>query len=727
MKLRRGPVTRHTIPSTIRAAILPAALLAAFAAQAQQAEAPIEKVEVLASPAAYDPRRDDTATKIVVQHDEIVKYGDTNVLDVMRRIPGVTVTGARGRGGEIRMRGLGSGYTQVLVNGERAAPGLSIDTLAPDVIERIEVMRAASAEFSTESIAGTINIVLRKVARKGARAFKTGYARGKDTHSPDANLELSDRWDRFSYSVSANAMRNNFNGEVPSAEEERDPIGQPRALRSTAAHEDGTFRSFNLVPRLSWTLDGGDTLSSESAVNINRMAIGGHAPTTSTLGGLALYPDRDIAMSGHRAFFQTGLAWVHKLGTGAKLDLKLRASAQNATDTAYRNERGNPAADAMTRVIDSHGTNRGLSSTGKYTVPLWDDQAFAIGWDGRYDKHAEARRERDYLRPSQAIPGGDEDATGNVARLALYAQDEWKVTPRWSLYLGGRWEGVRIHADANTFGAAGLRSAVFSPVMQTLYNLPGKNEDQLRLAVTRTYKAPGLQGLLSHNISVNNSQVEPDVLANPNLKPELALGVDAAYEHSWAEGAMVALSASSRNIDDYTRYLVSFDGTHWVSRAMNVGRARTHSLELETKFPLRSVFAAAPALDVRANVARNWSQVDSVPGPDNRLDEQTPLSANLGLDYSAGALTVGGSLAFKNGGSVRVSANQTAYVNVQRNLDLYASWKLSPQYQLRLSASNVLGQDIIRESSYTSATGVLWNRLVNVANASLRAALEAKF
>ncbi|MFA9347892.1 TonB-dependent receptor plug domain-containing protein, partial [Escherichia coli] len=87
----------------------------------------------------------------------------TNVLDVLKRVPGITVnTGANGRGGEIRMRGLGAGYTQILVNGERAPAGFSIDSLAPDSIERIEVLRAASAEFSTQSVAGTINIILKR-------------------------------------------------------------------------------------------------------------------------------------------------------------------------------------------------------------------------------------------------------------------------------------------------------------------------------------------------------------------------------------------------------------------------------------------------------------------------------------------------------------------------------------------------------------------------------------
>ena len=76
--------------------------------------------------------------------------------------PGVTIGGRPGRGGEIRMRGLGNGYTQVLLNGERPPAGFSMDSLSPDQVERVEIMRGPVAEHSTQAIAGTINIVLRE-------------------------------------------------------------------------------------------------------------------------------------------------------------------------------------------------------------------------------------------------------------------------------------------------------------------------------------------------------------------------------------------------------------------------------------------------------------------------------------------------------------------------------------------------------------------------------------
>jgi outer membrane receptor protein involved in Fe transport len=693
---------------------------------------------VQGSAGAYDPRRDDTAMKVVIKHEEIVRYGDTRLLDVLKRVPGVTVNGAAGRGGEIRMQGLGSGYTQVLVNGERPPAGMAVDTLAPDTVERIEVMRAATAEHSTEGIAGTINIVLKKRVHKPERELKLGYGIGRDTRSPNASLRLADRNGAFSYALAGSLVHDNFRGEVPGREEEseekRDAGGRTTLLRTTAGHEDGRMTTLNLVPRLEWKQGGGDAVDLESFLNLNRFRVDVNAPTTTLLGALPPYPDKRIRMGNDNANdndeVRSMLHWAHALESGARLDAKGGVSLGRTDNTSERDARGNPAVAPLTRRIDSRGRDQGLSSSGKLTVPILEGHALAVGWEGGYDRRDDARRERDTLDQAASIPGGDERYSGHVARLAAYAQDEWKVTPRWSVYLGARREGVRIRAEGNPFGTARSRSGVFSPVLQTLYKLPGLEEDQLRLAVARTYKAPTMDQLLPHRYtSVNNSPAEPDTAGNPNLKPELALGIDAAWEHHWAEGAMISLRASTRRIDGYMRSQVAFDGTRWIALPANVGKARTHSLQLETGFPLPSLFPSAPPIELRANVARNWSTVDAVPGPDNRLDEQTPLSANLGFDCHVGRLTTGASFNFRNGGLVRVAANQTAYLTVQRDLEVYALWKLDPASQLRISAANLLGMDMIYERGYVNLdTGTLLrNRVTNVGHPSLKVTLESRF
>jgi outer membrane receptor for ferrienterochelin and colicins len=77
-----------------------------------------------------------------------------------------------------------------------------------------------------------------------------------------------------------------------------------------------------------------------------------------------------------------------------------------------------------------------------------------------------------------------------------------------------------------------------------------------------------------------------------------------------------------RRIDGYTRNLRVSDNGRWVITPSNGGQAHTRGLKLEAKFPLKSVIGNAPAIDLRASISRNWSSVDSVQGPNNRLDQE---------------------------------------------------------------------------------------------------------
>ncbi|BDT58804.1 TonB-dependent receptor [Massilia varians] len=657
----------------------------------------IQQVEVKGSAATYDPRRDDTAAKVVVSSEEITKYGDTSVLDVLKRVPGITVNSANGRGGEIRMRGLGSGYTQVLVNGERAPAGFSMESLAPDSIERIEVLRAASAEFSTQSVAGTINIILKRSVKNRLRELKLAAQASSTGWGPNANLQLSDRDGGFSYSVTANAAHDSFDNAPRGIEVGTSPAGATSMLRTSNLPQDGGFTFLNLSPRLNWILDNGDALTSQTWLNRNRFQNEVQQRTTTLIGSPPPQPDLLTAIENTGTTLRSDLSWTRSFDSGAKLDLKIGVSAGEGENVSHR------IAPRLDTRVASGNRDRGLNSTGKYARTLGKGHALAVGWDGGIDDRDDRRSERNALASAGQAP--DETSEARVKRLAVFAQDEWNITPQWSMYLGARWEGIRTRVEGNTFREARAGSSVWSPIMQTLYKIPGKNgkkgSDQLRLALTRTYKAPGIGNLSpSRRTSENNSSTQPDYIGNPNLKPELAFGVDSAYEHYWAEGALFSVSASMRRISDFTRMLTWFDGARWVLTPSNQDSAITRTLELETKFPLKAVMADAPAVDLRASINRNWSRVESVPGPANYLDQQTPLSVNLGIDYKAGAVTTGGSFVYRRGGLVRASLNQYTYSWARRDLDIYALWKVDAKQQWRLALSNVMGDDYFFENSY---------------------------
>ena len=155
-----------------------------------------------------DLRRQSTAAKIVIGRDEIDKFGDATVGEVLRRLPGVTTPGAPGRGGPPRLRGLGGGFTQLLIDGQRIPRGFSLESLTSEQVERIEILRAPTAETGARAIAGTINIVTREGFRRRINDLRLGTAFENGEFSPSLSWTHNDNRGPLTYNLTAGAFRN---------------------------------------------------------------------------------------------------------------------------------------------------------------------------------------------------------------------------------------------------------------------------------------------------------------------------------------------------------------------------------------------------------------------------------------------------------------------------------------------------------------------------------------
>jgi outer membrane receptor for ferrienterochelin and colicins len=151
------------------------------------------------------------------------------------------------------------------------------------------------------------------------------------------------------------------------------------------------------------------------------------------------------------------------------------------------------------------------------------------------------------------------------------------------------------------------------------------------------------------------------------------------------------------------------------------------SLQLEAKAPGKLLGEAFKDLDLRASFSRNWSRVSSVPGPGNRLDGQTPMSATLGVDYRRGDLTFGSSLAWQKGGWVQLSEAESQFQQTRRDLDAYVLYKFNPRYQLRISAYNLFGMDNPSDRIYRDAAGTSRETSFQPGSVRVGANLEMKF
>jgi outer membrane receptor for ferrienterochelin and colicins len=172
-----------------------------------------------------------------------------------------------------------------------------------------------------------------------------------------------------------------------------------------------------------------------------------------------------------------------------------------------------------------------------------------------------------------------------IARLAGFVQDEWSIDKQFSLYLGARWEGVQTDSDAT--GMADF--ALAQPRAES--GRPGPVQIGRRTpaapGLTRTYKAPTVQQLTARRYEAAvNTRFNADSSGNPDLRPELANGIDFTYEHFLKDGAMFSASVSRRAISDYIRTRLDLDANgRWVYRPLNDGDALVRSLQLEAKLP----------------------------------------------------------------------------------------------------------------------------------------------
>jgi len=675
---------------------------ATFAALAQTAPANVTdmgRVEIRSNrDNDTELRRESTASKIVIGREEIEKQGDSTIADVLKRLPGVTLGGPPGRGGAIRMRGLGNGYTQILLDGERVPPGFSIEQLTPEQIERIEILRAPTAETGARAIAGTINIVLREGRRGVPDDLKLTASTEHGHTSSQANWVHNLKTEALTGSFTLSAMDTYRPDESTTVTDSSSFAERVRDVSTL-----GRRRAVNANARLQWKGEEGRSLILMPFVVYSEYDSHGRIAVRSAAG------ISDAAQTQSNSRFAMGRLngqWAQRVSADDRLDLLFgvgqsrydyRLDQTGATQTPSDSISGAPLLrnGFETQNFVDHSS----SLTGKWTRAMDSGHQIVSGLE-----FEQVRRNEE---GNAASPDDAGNLQARTRRWALYSQDEFKINPQWSAHGGLRYESVLTEGTVNGV-VKNNESGVWTPLLHAVFKPDPQQRDQIRMSLTRSYKTPSLYQLVARYVPSlgDNTWTQPDRTGNPDLKPELATGVDIAFERYLQQGGVLSANVFRRNISNLIRSTTSYNTStgRYVSSPTNVGDAITQGLELEAKFRLDQWFAGAWPVDVRANASFFHSRVLDVPGPNNRLDQQPSSTGNLGGDYRLGGLplTLGGNLSFNPSYASRLSTEQSAWQDMKRVLDLYALWRYSPAAALRLSVSNALPHDYATASAYSS-------------------------
>ena len=690
-----------------------------------------QRVTVTGARSEEEQRRQSTAAKIIIGREELDKFGDTSLGEVMKRLPGVTTDGRPGRGGNPRMRGLGAGYTQILIDGERVQGGLSLDSISPDQIERIEIIRAPTAETGARAIGGTINIITREGFTKRLNDLKVGVGVERGQPGGFVGWTRDDQIDAFSYNVSATTWRRK--GE----ESATTTTTTPGAVQIERAESTDERQGVHASARLQWRLSETDNLMLmpmmvASKGSGTRNALFSHQP--AACDGQSPFDASLLCSTSGRS--ESDFALVRLNGQwrttvdGWRLETRGGVSRSRSNSQSQRLEAYDGRSDLDLVQDQSRSTERTQQLNLKGSKLLDNDHNLVMGLEAEAAQRDDSREP--LLNGQPRLVGFGDNLAASTRRVAVFAQDEWSLTPQWAVHGGLRWEGIRTQGEPlGNQPAVNNTSSVVTPLLHALWRPEPKSRDQVRISLTRSYKSPTLNQLVAWpSLATQNSETSPDRAGNPALQPELATGVDVAAERYLPGGGLFSVNLFHRHITDLMRSVVSLEEVSWsatpryVSRPQNVGRATTQGVELEAKGRLTAWMADAPQVDLRANLSLYVSRVASVPGPDNRLDSQPSGTLNLGADWKVKdlPLSVGSSVSYTPGYTTRLAENQWLVQPTKRVIDAYALWSFSPAWRLRLSLSNLAPLD----TGSTSQVGDEVAQTVSPTAMTWRAQLEIK-
>jgi len=178
---------------------------------------------------------DETLTPVtIVTRKDIEKYQATEVAEVLRRVPGVSITNSGGAGKDtsVSIRGTASSHVLVLVDGVQIGSAtlgsVAFQHIPLEQVERIEVVRGPrSSLYGSEAIGGVIQIFTRK-GKEGFQPELTLQAGSNNTQAVNATFAGGDKATWYNMSIGSERT-SGINAQVADLTGERDGYERKQA------------------------------------------------------------------------------------------------------------------------------------------------------------------------------------------------------------------------------------------------------------------------------------------------------------------------------------------------------------------------------------------------------------------------------------------------------------------------------------------------------------------
>jgi outer membrane receptor for ferrienterochelin and colicins len=520
------------------------------------------------------------ASASVITRAELEKMPVYDLADAVKRLPGVHIntSSAYGRK-EIKIRGMDSDYTLLLVNGRRInsrdaltsnyANDFDLSSIPMAAVERIEVIRGPmSSLYGADALGGVVNVILRQPTNSTEAGVAYSYEH--PTKGDNGDRHISSGY--LSGALIEDKLLGNLIVEsTDQAAWQTDKL----SLKGTDATEKR--QGANVLGSLSWLLDEQQSIDLDfSHRKDERKARWNNAGAPAPLVTNVQEMDRTtfgLSHNGNWDSFNSRLRYYYE-------EVDLTDDSQIMTTLRGR----------VGEVEQNNHTVDGQIST---TL-------------GSHLLTAGSELRRTTLEHNQNL--GEET---EVDQKAVYLQDEFSLGAL-DITLAGRWD------DHEVFGGA------FSPRLYGIFNLT--DNWVLKGGVGKAFKAPDITQS-DENYSVLACRGMCQIVGNPDLKPETSVSYELGTLYQ-DERLQAGIMFFNNEIEDMI-VSDSWRPPLYRPRVMtytNVSKARIQGYELQGSY------AFTDAVSARANYTYSDAENRET---GNELNYSPKHVGNIGLDWQA--------------------------------------------------------------------------------------------
>lgn len=529
--------------------------------------------------------------KITYAVADLVSQTGGTAGDILKNMPSVAMGGSPNHNRDIRFRGLGNGYTLVLINGRNV--GISgnnretvLDMIPASQIESIEILSQPGADVQADGMNGVVNIILKKNAVLGTSG--SVFLAADNLGGYDANLSFSQKNGPFQVMGSFEKLSRQADKRDTGIQTKLKNDGSINELIPIDKTEKKRFD--NTTARLNLTYQAGKNWEFEGEYLYgNQIEDKNKLENNKTLDSKGVFKKgvireeselKDLVF--HNALLKTRKTW----SKGLQMDLGLNANFSKEGKERLRedftmapNGSIDPSKASKIQRELQPTTSNNFNPFLTFSKQIDRRATIKAGYQG-FIVSRESNRLIEDFKPNEnvwAVNGKNQNFFGvNENTHALYATADYR-TGAWKITAGFRQEMTILNSESLTDTSFIGSSQYFIPLpnLKTSYTL--SENEYITASIGRRVRRPGYQDLNPFTEIKDLTEIKQ---GNPSLQPEIAWAYELGYfkQTQWFN---IGANLFYRDIDNLIQRNITTTGDGiFLERPENISSAYTYGYEI---------------------------------------------------------------------------------------------------------------------------------------------------